>query len=281
MFGIQTRHFRALNERPHFQCVPRCRRKILPDLFFRLLAPCHSQPGFRNDSKNLLEGFCQIINALVVDPGSDEEKLGRNSTREGSHVEKLWSNAVRHQPHAVRRQIVMQLKKEKSLPVRYDTLIRGLEGPAIGRHMIKVLPKAILPPEIVRAALVSLPAHRVISALFEAVHRQYVRRTRSCTAPSPLPPVPKAERRMDIDNIVFGSHLPHICRDSFREFDGTKPAWPFLQRKQVLKKNGLHAVPQLAEFFLQIVDNSGDSGLSLPRHSRDHQNPHLGMASLL
>src|SRR4029077_1840340 len=136
--------------------------------------------------------------------------------------------------------------KEQSLAVCHDALIRGLEGPAIGRHVIEALPHAILPSKIIRASFFCFPAHRVIPALLEAVHRHDVRRTR-LPAPSPLPPIPEAERRVDIDYVVFVSHLPHMIGNSFREFDGAEPKGPLLLRKQVLEKNGLHAVSQVSQ----------------------------------
>src|SRR5260370_11012778 len=117
MLRIQTRHLRARYKRPDFQRGLRSWRKILPDLFFRLLATCYSQPRLRNDPKNLLKSCCQVINPFVVDPGSDEEKLGRNSTGEGSRVEELRTYTVWHQPHTVRRQIVFHLQEEQGFAV--------------------------------------------------------------------------------------------------------------------------------------------------------------------
>jgi len=52
----------------------------------------------------------------------------------------------------------VQLKKEQGLPVCHDALIGSLDGPPIRRHMIEALPRAILPPEIVRATFIGLPA---------------------------------------------------------------------------------------------------------------------------
>ena len=174
----------------------------------------------------------------------------------------------------------MQFKKEQCFPVCHNTLICGFEGPAIGRHMIKALPHPILPPEIIRVSFSRFSSHRVISPFLETMHSHHVRRTRLRLVVSSLRAIPKTERRMDIDDVVFGSYLPHIFRDSSRKLDRAEAIRPRLRRQEVFKKKRFHAVPQVAQFPREIVDNSCDPGLGLSRHTRYHQNSHLRLASL-
>src|SRR5712691_3100 len=172
------------------------------------------------------------------------------------------------------------MKKEQSLPVCHNTLIRVLERPPVGRHVIKMLPHTILPPKIICASFIRFPAHCVISTLLKTVHGHHVRRASLRTAPPPLCAIPEAERSVNIDYVEFRSHFTHIISNPFRKFGGSKPVGPFLLRQQVLEKNGLHAVSQLIQLLRKVVDNPCDPGLGLPPHPRDHQNSHLCVASL-
>jgi len=158
---------------------------------FRLQAACNCQPRFRNDLKNFFEGFRQVIDSFVVDPRSDEEKPGRNSTSKG--IARGRIPVQRRSARAIRDPEVncSAIEERAGLPVCHDALIGSLDGPPIRRHMIEALPRAILPPEIVRATFYWPPCHRVIPALLETVHGHNVRRTRVRTAPSPLHAIPE------------------------------------------------------------------------------------------
>ena len=124
----------------------------------------------------------------------------------------------------------MQLKKVQSLSVCHNALIGGLKRPAIGWHMIKTLPHAILPLEIVRASFIGFPAHCIIPALLETVHGHHVRRACLRTALLPFCSIPEAKRRMNVDNVEFLARLLNVFSYSLRKLDRAKAIRPQLHR---------------------------------------------------
>src|SRR5439155_26341342 len=92
----------------------------------------------------------------------------------GPRVKEYRPDAIRYEPNSIGSQFVTQLKKKQTLAVCHNALIGRHEGPAIGRHVIDVLPHAIPQSEKIRATFGSLSAHRVIPALFKAVHGHHV-----------------------------------------------------------------------------------------------------------
>src|SRR5260370_39966767 len=99
------------------------------------------------------------------------------------------------------------MKKEQSLPVCHNTLIRVLERPPVGRHVIKMLPHTILPPKIICASFIRFPAHCVISTLLKTVHGHPVRRASLPTPPPPFSALPQPQTSMNIDHLEFRPHF--------------------------------------------------------------------------
>src|SRR5690242_9647046 len=212
MLRIHARHFRARDEWPYVQRCLRCRRKTPTDAFLPLNAAGDRQASFGNLAQSLGESFGKIINPFMVDPRSDEEQSGRYSLGKSSGVKELWAYAVRNKPYAVWRQVVAKLKKDHRFPVRHDALIGCLERPAIGRHVIRVLPNAILPPEIIGATLFGLSTHGIVASFFKPMHGHYIGRASLRTEPPSSSAVPEAKWRVNVDDIEFVPLFIHIFR---------------------------------------------------------------------
>src|SRR5260370_11367169 len=176
--------------------------------------------------KNPFKSLRKVINPLVVNPCSNEEKSRRDSLRKGPRVEKLGPDAVRHEPDAVRPQVVAELKKKQRLQVGHDALVGSGERPSVGAHVIRMLPETILPPKIICPAPLCLPAHRVDSALFQTVHRHHIGRSCVISAQPALRAIPEAKGCVNIDNVKLSLFFLNVSTNPPLKLYYTQPASP-------------------------------------------------------
>src|SRR5260370_11841939 len=276
MLRIEGRHLCRRNKRQNLHALAEIFREIPPNGAWVRQATGNGQTQQGHPERKRLEGFPQIEDAFVVQPGAGEEQAQRGVLPVLAWDKVTLLDSVWDIPHPLRIAAVLELEPAPRLAVGNEGVVRCENRVAIRAHVVRAVPHPVFPAENPRAALASLPAHRVDAPFFKAVHHHDVRRESLAPAPLPQEAVRKTKRSVNVDHVVVFAPPPDLASRLNGKLHRIQMLRESSPGQQIFVEEAIYRVPESAKRTRQVINNARVAALALPRGSADNQDAHGG-----